>query len=138
MKRRRTFYILAGKGLVIERFAGESEEAFGERIGSREVVGHYTTTACNDCEKETCTKGPGRGALEMRNVFTIERMCDPAASGKWHVEGGAESSRYSLSFHTKEELVEFLDAMPHDWHGHVHDSRWDKALSVVKQILDVA
>jgi hypothetical protein len=137
MKRRRTFYILAGKGLVIERFAGESEEAFSERIGNGEVVGHYVTTACNDREEETCTKGPGCGALEMRNVFMIHRMCAPAAAGKWHLEGGAESSRYSLSFHTKEELVEFLDAMPHDWHDTVHDSRWDQAVSAVKQILNV-
>lgn len=137
MKRRRTFFILAGKGLVMERFAGESEESFSERIGNQDVVGHYTTTACNDCEEETCAKGPGRGALEIRKAFTIKRMCDPCASGKWHLEGGANSSHYSLSFHTKEELVEFLDAMPHDWHDNVLDSRWDQAVSAVKQILNV-
>ena len=137
MKRRRMFYILAGNGLVMERFTREPQKAFSERIVNGEIVGHYTTTACSDCEEETCTKGPGRGALEMRNVFTTERMCAPTASGKWHLEGGAESSHYSLSFYTKEELVEFLDALPHDWHDTVPDSRWDQAVSAVKQILNV-
>ena len=85
-----------------------------------------------------CTKGPGRGALEMRNVFTIERMCSPSASGKWHLEGGAEPSRYSLSFQTKTELVEFLDAMPRTWHADVPDAKWQKAVSAVKQILNAA
>ena len=95
-------------------------------------------TACDDCEADACTKGPGRGALEMRNVFTIERMCSPSAYGKWHLEGGAVPSRYSLSFQTKTELVEFLDAMPHDWRDSVPDSKWDQAVSAVKQILNAA
>ena len=138
MKRRRTFFILTEKSTVIERFPDEPEEAFLKRIGDREIFGHYTTTACNDCEADACTKGPGRGALEMRNVFTIERMCSPSACGKWHLEGGAEPSRYSLSFQTKTELVEFLDTMPHDWRDSVPDSRWDQAVSAVKQILDAA
>ena len=138
MKRRRTFFILTEKSAVIERFPDEPDEAFLKRIGDQEIFGHYTTTACNDCEEGTCTKGPGRGALEMRNVFTLERMCSPSARGKWQLEGGAEPSHYSLSFHTKEELLEFLDAMPHDWRDSVPDSRWDQAVSAVKQILNAA
>jgi len=138
MKRRRTFFIFTEKSTVIERLPDEPREAFLKRIGDREIFGHYTTTACSDCEEDACTKGPWRGALEMRNVFTIERMCSPSACGKWHLEGGAQSSHYSLSFHTKEELVEFLDAMPHTWRVNVPDSRWDQAVSAVKQILNAA
>ena len=134
---RRTFYILEGKGLVIERFVEESEEDFSERIGNREIIGHYVTTVCNDCEEGACTKGPGRGALEMRNAFSIERMCSPSTTGRWHLEGSANSSHYSLSFRTKEELAEFLDAMPRNWCDKVSDARWDHAVSAVKQILNV-
>jgi len=119
MERRRTFYILTEKSTVIERFPDEPEAAFVKRVAGREIFGHYLTTACNDCEADACTRGPGRGALEMLNVFTIERMCSPTACGKLHLEGGAEPSRYTLSFHTKEELLEFLDAMHHTWHADV-------------------
>lgn len=137
MERRRRFLVLAEKGGVIEYFEEESEEALRERIGSREVIRDYTTTACSDCDENSCTKGPGRGALEMRSLFTIERMCSPATSGKWLLAGGADPSRYSLSFQTKEDLVEFLDAMPHSWHDYVPDMRWDLAISATRHILNV-
>lgn len=137
MKRQRTFSVLAHKGGIIEHLTGEPEEALRKRIGNREVIGLYTTTICNDCDENSCTQGPGRPGLEMRNVFTIERMCNPVALGKWHLESGHRSFHYALSFQTKEELVRFLDEMPHSWHGNVPEARWNLAVSSARQILNV-
>jgi hypothetical protein len=137
MERRRIFSILAEEGGLIEHFPGESEQALLRRIGSREVIGHYTTTICNDCDEASCTQGPGRPALEMRNVFTIERMCDPATSGMWHLDGGARSSNYSLTFRTKEELVDFLEGMPRSWRADIPEERWGLAVASARQILNV-
>ena len=122
---------------MIEHFPGEPEEVLRQRIGGREVVGLYGTTVCNDCDEASCTQDSGRPALEMINVFTIERMCDPATPGKWHLEGGTRSSNYSLTFQTKEELSESLEAMPRSWRAGIPGERWDLAVGSARQILNV-
>ena len=137
MERHRAFYVLAKKGGIIEHLTGEPEEALRKRIGNRMVIGRYTTTICNDCDENSCTQGPGWPALEMRNVFTIERMCNSVASGKWRLESGDRSFHYALSFQTKEELVQFLDEMPDSWHGNILEARWNLAVSSARQILNV-
>jgi len=137
MERHRVFYVLAKKGGIIEHLTGEPEEALRTRIGKQEVIGRYTTTICNDCDEDSCTQGPGRPVLEMRNVFTIERICNSVASGGWRLESGDRSFHYALSFQTKEELVQFLDEMPDSWHGDVLEARWKLAVSSARQILNV-
>ena len=137
MERHRAFYILAKKGGIIEHHTGEPEEALRKRIGNHEVIGRYKTTICNDCDENSCTQGPGRPVLEMRNVFTIERMCNSVASGRWRLESGDGSFHYVLSFQAKEELVQFLDEMPDSWHGNVLEARWKLAVSSARQILNV-
>src|SRR5208282_416197 len=116
---------------------GEPEEALRRRIGQREVIGSYTTTLCRDCDETSCTEGPGRSALEIRNVFTIERMCNPVASGEWRLKSAGRSFHYALSFRTKEELVCFLDEMPDSWHGNIPEAKWKQAVSSARQVLNV-
>jgi hypothetical protein len=137
MERHRVFYVLAKKGGIIEHLTGEPEEALRTRIGNREVIGRYATTVCNDCDEDSCTQGPGRPVLEMRNVFTIERICNSVASGGWRLESGDRSFHYALSFQTKEELVQFLDEMPDSWHGDVPEVRWNLAVKSARQMLNV-
>ena len=137
MEGQRVFFILAKKGGTVEHFPGEPDEALHRRIGSREVIGRYTTTICSDCDGSSCTRGQGRLALEMRNVFTIERMCDPISPGTWRIESGDRSFHYGSSFQTKEELVQFLDDMPDSWHGAVPEERWRLAVLSARQILNV-
>jgi hypothetical protein len=73
----------------------------------------------------------------MRNVFTIERICNSVASGGWRLESGDRSFHYALSFQTKEELVQFLDEMPDSWHGDVPEVRWNLAVKSARQMLNV-
>jgi len=137
MTGRRVFSILAHRGGLVEHLPGEPEGALRGRVGDRKVVGRYTTTICNDCDEDSCTSGLGRPILEARNIFTIERLCNNVASGRWRLQSGEKTFHYTKSFLTKEDLVTFLEEMPDSWRGNVSWERWKLAVSSVRQILNV-